>query len=280
VRSIFEELSEDDLYEIMKNPNNPLILGKKLDFAAYGVNIRFDNTALYHLAKLAYKENTGARGLVSAIEKALLPFECKLPSTTIKNFPVTEMVITDPDKALAELLDDSLREKWDALHKAIFEEEKHYIVKYIENNWKSLSIKHKLTLSQLRIHHVAAYYLRHVTNIGNAIDRIRTYYDEIKKIELSFFKKHDVNLILEEDAIDYVMELLINTSASNEEIEHRLTEHFSDGLKFIREKLGKNRFFLSKEALIDPDTYFTNLFQREFGKPETDKPLGSIEREQ
>ena len=280
VRSIFEELGEEDLYEILKNPNNPLILGKKLDFAAYGINIRFDNTALYYLAKMAHQENTGARGLVSAIERALLPFECKLPSTTIKYFPVTEMVITDPDKALLELMDESMREKWESLHKSIFEEEKFYIIKYIENNWKSLSIKHKLTLSQLRIHHVASYYLKHVTNIGNAIDRIRSYYDDIKKAELSFFKKHDVNLILEEDAIDYVMELLINTAASNEEIEHRLTEHFSDGLKFIREKLGKNRFFLSKDALMDPDTYFTHLFQREFGKPETDKPLAQTEREQ
>ncbi|MBU0994208.1 MAG: AAA family ATPase [Proteobacteria bacterium] len=269
VRSIFEELNEDDLYEILKSPNNPLILGKKLDFASYGINIKFDNMALYHLAKFAFKENTGARGLVSAIEKALLPFECKLPSTDIKNFPVTEMVIKNSEDSLSDLLDESNRKKWDDMHLSIAEDEKHYIKKYIEANWKALSIKYKLTLSQCRIDHVASYYCKHVTNIGNAIDRVRDYYDDIKKIELSFFKKHDVNLILEEDAIDYVMALLINTPVSNEDIENRLTEDFSDGLKFIREKIGKNRFFLSKEALSDPDMFFTSLFQREFSQPET-----------
>ena len=37
VRSVFERLSEDDLYEILCNPNNSIILGKKLDFAAYDI---------------------------------------------------------------------------------------------------------------------------------------------------------------------------------------------------------------------------------------------------
>ena len=49
VRAVFEQLTEDDLYEILKNPNNPIILGKKLDFAAYGIDIKFEDKALAHL---------------------------------------------------------------------------------------------------------------------------------------------------------------------------------------------------------------------------------------
>ena len=279
VRSIFEELSEDDLYEILKNPNNPLILGKKLDFASYGIAIKFDDKALYRLAQIAFRENTGARGLVSAIENALLLFENRLPSTSINRFPVTEAVIDAPEETLAHLLDKSNREAWDALHQQLFDKERQFIKEHIESNWKALSIKYKLTLSQYRIDHVVDYYCNHVTNIGNAIDRVRTYYDDIKKIELSFFKKHDINLILEEDAIDHVLHLMINTPVSHEDIENRLTRDFSDGLKYLREKIGKNRFFLSKDALEDPDTYFTTLFQNEFNKPviPTDKKQDELD---
>ena len=74
VRAIFERLTEDDLYAILQNPNNPIILGKKIDFAAYDIDIKFAAKALNRLEVEAYDENTGARCLVSAVEQALLPF--------------------------------------------------------------------------------------------------------------------------------------------------------------------------------------------------------------
>jgi endopeptidase Clp ATP-binding regulatory subunit ClpX len=62
VVSVFEELSEDDLYAILKNPKNPVINAKKADFRAYGIDIRFEDEALRLLAAQAGEERTGARG--------------------------------------------------------------------------------------------------------------------------------------------------------------------------------------------------------------------------
>ncbi|MGD9232237.1 MAG: AAA family ATPase, partial [Desulfobacterales bacterium] len=50
VRAVFEKLTEDDLFEILKNPSNPITLGKKLDFAAYGIDIIFEHSAFEILA--------------------------------------------------------------------------------------------------------------------------------------------------------------------------------------------------------------------------------------
>ena len=100
VIAVLDELTEEDLYTILKNPNNPIILGKKLDFAAYGIDIRFEDAALRLLAKEAYQEKTGARGLVSAIETALLGFEKRLPSTENEIFAVTDAAVQDPEKYL------------------------------------------------------------------------------------------------------------------------------------------------------------------------------------
>lgn len=52
VRAVFEYLSEADLFDILRNPNNPIIMGKKLDFAAYGIEAKFDDGALERLAKM------------------------------------------------------------------------------------------------------------------------------------------------------------------------------------------------------------------------------------
>ena len=89
VTAVFEKLEVDDLYAILKNPNNPIVLGKKKDFKSYGIDIQFEEEALYDLAVKAYEEKTGARGLVSAVEKVLLKFEKRLPSTDIRKFVVT-----------------------------------------------------------------------------------------------------------------------------------------------------------------------------------------------
>ena len=100
VRAIFEHLTEDDLYCILKNPNNPIVLGKKLDFAAYDIEIKFEDKLLQKLAAYAFAENTGARGLVSAVEKALLEYERKLPSTDIKKFPATASILESPPASI------------------------------------------------------------------------------------------------------------------------------------------------------------------------------------
>src|SRR5512136_2731139 len=106
VVTVFEKLEVDDLYSILKNPNNPIILSKKKDFKSYGIDIQFEDRALRALAVKAYEEKTGARGLVSAVEKVLLKFEKRLPSTTVQKFVVTREVVENPRRELESLLQD------------------------------------------------------------------------------------------------------------------------------------------------------------------------------
>ena len=96
VMAVLEPLEIDDLYDILKNPNNPIILGKKEDFRSYGIDIKFDDDALRLFAEMAYEEKTGARGLVSVIERVLLPFEKSLPTSTVRYLLVTREVVLDP----------------------------------------------------------------------------------------------------------------------------------------------------------------------------------------
>jgi endopeptidase Clp ATP-binding regulatory subunit ClpX len=261
VRSVFERLNEDDLFEILKNPSNPIILGKKLDFAAYGIDIKFEGKALNILAKNAYNENTGARGLVSAVEKALILFEKKLPSEQIKKFPVTASVIQDPESSLNAILDPSNQDQFIETFDKLVVEEKEFVKKYLDLNKKNLAKKYSLTLTPSRIDVVATYYTKHIMEIEKAIKKIKSLYDDIKRIELYFFKSHDINIVLEDDAVDFIIEKLGHSSANLEGFFEQLTANFEHGLKLVRDKTGRNRFFITKEALLTPEAYVSNLIK-------------------
>ena len=106
VVAVLDGLSQHDLFLILSNPKSSVILSKKRDFKSYGIALTFTEDSLAVLAEHAYQEHTGARGLVSAIEKALLIFECKLPSSEIDSLTVDDVLVRNPDKRLRHLLID------------------------------------------------------------------------------------------------------------------------------------------------------------------------------
>lgn len=104
VTVLLNELDEGGLFKILKNKYSSVVLGKKLDFKAYGIDLDFTNEALQILAKKAYQEKTGARGLLSVFENALIKFEKTLPSTNISELLVNKDVVDNPEKELQKML--------------------------------------------------------------------------------------------------------------------------------------------------------------------------------
>jgi endopeptidase Clp ATP-binding regulatory subunit ClpX len=110
VTVVLNDLDEEGLYKILKNKYSTVVLGKKLDFRAYGIDLEFMDEALKMLAAKAYKERTGARGLLSVFEKTLIKFEKTLPSTDIKKLVVNSVVVDNPESVLKNiLLSDNIR---------------------------------------------------------------------------------------------------------------------------------------------------------------------------
>jgi endopeptidase Clp ATP-binding regulatory subunit ClpX len=264
VRAIFENLTEQDLYEILMNPNNPIILGKKLDFAAYGIEIKFEDQVLRMLAKQAFAESTGARGLVSAVEKTLLEFEKKLPSTQIKQFPATTAILENPEKSIKKLAASAKDAKTNARFEKLAQEERQRIKQYLKSNQKHLAEKYNLTMTPSRINIVATSYAINIMDIETVVKHIKANYDEIKKIELYFFKNHDINIVLEEDAIDFIIEQLIKSPVGLKDIYQKVNMDFEYGLKLVREKTGRSRFFITRQALLNPEEYIRQMIKSDF----------------
>ncbi|HOC23737.1 MAG: ATP-dependent Clp protease ATP-binding subunit ClpX [bacterium ADurb.Bin431] len=98
------DLDVEGLFRILGNPNSTVIQGKRRDFRSYDIHIEFEEEALRRIAELANEEHTGARGLVSVVDRLLLKFEKTLPDTTITEFTVTPALVDNPQGELDRLL--------------------------------------------------------------------------------------------------------------------------------------------------------------------------------
>jgi ATP-dependent Clp protease ATP-binding subunit ClpX len=70
-----EELSTEQLIQILKEPKNSLIRQYQYIFELDGIELEFENDALHTIAEKAKKMETNARGLKNILEKILLQYQ-------------------------------------------------------------------------------------------------------------------------------------------------------------------------------------------------------------
>jgi ATP-dependent Clp protease ATP-binding subunit ClpX len=271
VRAVFERLTEADLFDILTNPNNPIICGKKLDFAAYGINIKFDTEALRLMAVRAYGEKTGARGLVSAVEEALLPYEKRLPSIQVRNFAVTETALETAPQWLQTLAETPDHPENQTAFDRVAAQEIAAVAHYIDVNQARLGTKSTLPLTPARIQLMADYYGRHIVDIEKVIAKITSLYEKVKTIEIEFLKNNGLNIILEEEAIDYIIGQWLVHPVDMDAIYTQLTTDFVHGLRLVQKKTGRRRFFITRQGIDNPEAFISQLLRSE-AVPPTENP--------
>ncbi|TKB10249.1 ATP-dependent Clp protease ATP-binding subunit ClpX [Desulforhopalus sp. IMCC35007] len=98
VIATMEELLEEDLVRILKEPRNALTKQYQKLFEFDGVNLRFTEGALLAIAKKALSRKSGARGLRSVMEAAMLEVMYDLPSKeNVQECVISEQVINEGD---------------------------------------------------------------------------------------------------------------------------------------------------------------------------------------
>ncbi|WP_131667997.1 ATP-dependent protease ATP-binding subunit ClpX [Psychrobacter pygoscelis] len=96
VIATLEELDEDALVQILTQPKNALVKQYEYLFDMEGAKISFTDEALDAIAKKAMERKTGARGLRSIVENALLETMYELPSMKdVKTVLVDDTVINE-----------------------------------------------------------------------------------------------------------------------------------------------------------------------------------------
>jgi endopeptidase Clp ATP-binding regulatory subunit ClpX len=270
VVSCLDELSADDLYEILLNFNNPVIVGKKLDFRSYGIHIQFAEEALRQLADQAYTEQTGARGLVSVMEKILLPFEKKLPSTDIKILAVTEELVHHPAGELERLLNEPDRA---AFHEEQFhilgQREKERLIDFIQRTKGQYIQQHDIAATRTRLGLVAEQCQKKIMDTEDVLDLFRELIQQIKQCANTISNKSGLKVTFSDEAIDWILSHKTLTPEAIKELCGGLLKSFEYGFELLSQKKHFTEVVIPVAGLESPDTFINELVAKSFIEKKT-----------
>ncbi|MFA6931727.1 MAG: AAA family ATPase [Lentisphaeria bacterium] len=104
VRVVLDDLSAEDLEKILKVAENGILEQYQENFAGYGIDLKTHPEALHEIACRAVAEKTGARGLMTVLERIFRDFKFELPGTGVTSVELTPELVQNPDAELAKLL--------------------------------------------------------------------------------------------------------------------------------------------------------------------------------
>lgn len=119
VRVVCNGLTAADLEQIMLSAEDSILTQYRRDFAGYGIDFSLTREAIAAIASRADEERTGARGLMTVMERIFRNFKFELPSTAVKSLEASTDTIADPGGALAALLRANLHAQAGLLKKEV-----------------------------------------------------------------------------------------------------------------------------------------------------------------
>lgn len=261
VVATFEQLTVADLYEILKNPNSTVINSKKMDFMAYDIDIRFEDDALHRIAEMAGQEKTGARGLVSAIERVLLRFEKGLPSTNIRKLVVTEEMVLDPEGEYEKLVNQEDLSLMDGRHLKLIENEEAELKKRLLAVKETLDAEWRFLLSDICIDNIVRIAVEKYIDYKKVLDDAIEIVKEVRLAEKTFMTTNAIEIHFDDTALNTMIKTVLLDGHSIRPMLKELFAGYYHGLKLVRDKTGKNLFVFSEEAVKDPNEYLNSLIK-------------------
>ena len=94
-----DDLSEDDLIKILKEPKNAVLRQYKKLFEIDNVDLEVTEEALRAIARKAMKRGTGARALKNVFEELMVDIMFEIPSLkNVEKILITEEVVNGKEK--------------------------------------------------------------------------------------------------------------------------------------------------------------------------------------
>lgn len=104
VRVALEELGEAELERILTTAENGIWEQYVTAMEGYGIQLTAEPDALREIAREAARERTGARGLLTVLERFFRDYKFELPGTGVTELHLTRAMLEHPRKALEDLL--------------------------------------------------------------------------------------------------------------------------------------------------------------------------------
>ena len=95
VRVVYDQLTTQDLKDIMTQSQGSALLAFTYDLKAWGIDLEFTDDALTEVAQRAEQEGTGARGLISILHRVLIEDMYRLPGNYTGKFVVERKTVKE-----------------------------------------------------------------------------------------------------------------------------------------------------------------------------------------
>jgi hypothetical protein len=264
VVTVFEYLETEDLYKILCNPRSPILIGKKRDFKAYGIDLQFEDEALRKIAENASKERTGARGLVSAVERVLMKFEHTLPSTDIRCLMVTPAMVDDPAGELEKILarpDDPERE---AAFRRLVAAEEERLEKLVARKIPEWESAYGIPFADDRVRLIIKHALDRQTDVEVAAEELQAIQKAVQDFAGQFSLRNDLDASFSDGAVDALAEKVWKEPQDPADYLKCALHNYDHGLKLIREKTGNRQFLIPAGGVENPEHYLNCLIQEAY----------------
>lgn len=265
VIAVLHDLSEDDFFDILLNPNSSVIVAKKQDFRAYGIELQFEDDALREIAKAAVREKTGARALVSVMEKFLLHYEKKLPSTAISHLVVDVDMVLSPKEELSKLLlDDQQRERHRRRYDELAHTEYRRLMDFILHTLGGYLETHDVLPTPRRLELMAKMCQGKDMDPGDVCEIFIALTQAIYECARDSSGKWGVQVIFSDGAIDRLLAReprdLENIRRSTETV----LQTMEYGLRLLSQKKGIREVVISEEGVDAPEKFINKLVGETF----------------
>ncbi len=264
VITVLDELSEEDLYQVLLNPNCSVVMGKKQDFRAYGIKLAFEDEALRELATLAAREKTGARGLLSVMEKVMLPFERKLPSVEINHLVIDREMVINPCLELEKLLTDAdLIQRHRQRYLVKSDEELERLVGFLAQSRADCFQRREITGSPERLRLLALLCQHENLDSHEACELLVELVGYIWECE-DDFSNDDILISFSEEAIDRILTLAPRNRKMVRAICEKVIKTCDYGLRLLSQKKDIHEVVVTAEGVDDPGKFINELVEKSF----------------
>jgi ATP-dependent Clp protease ATP-binding subunit ClpX len=264
VIAVLEDLSEDDLYKILKNRYSSVVTAKKQDFKSYGIDIRFTDEALKVVAEEAHKEKTGARALISVMEKVLVGFERVLPSTDVSRFTVTEELVKDPRPFLNTILEDEFHPSRCEIFDEIDLCERNEALRDLETRTNEFEQGFGKVLEKKALGVVVDAAIEKGVSPDTMYKRFIKVEREIRGFEDEFLRTYGLKIRFLDEAVLELARLALRGSEEPLIVCRKIFQNYHHGLKLVMERTGSQEFLIPKEAVQNPEKYLNEMIQQTY----------------
>lgn len=264
VVAVLEDLDEDDLYKILKNRYSSVVTAKKQDFKSYEIDVRFTDDALRSIAEMAHTEKTGARALISVMEKILVGFERILPSTDVARFAVTADLVANPRGVLEEILNDEAHDSRCRIFDEIDELEREELLKELQERSEEFQKTCGKALDGEALKTVVESAIDQGMMAETIYKRYAKVEDEIHAFEKEFEGLYGFKIRFESEALEELVRLVINGSEEALMVCRKIFQNYHHGLKLVMERTGAQEFSIPKEAISNPEMFLNEMIQKTY----------------